>query len=131
LLKRWIAAAVLNFNCEESFFLLKQYLRAAPLAFRCASYDEMLFDQSDGQETRVSTVNLAKSHLSELITQAETGDTPCGLHRQGKPVAQLTAISSARKAIEIAMLVSVTDGMQPQGDSAGDFMRKMRDGERY
>jgi len=92
----------------------------------------MLYDQLKGQETRVSTVNLAdaKSHLSELVSQAEHGET-VRILRRGKPVAQLTAISSTRKPIDIALLASVTEGMQPQDDSAGDFMRTMRDGERY
>ncbi|CAN7348217.1 type II toxin-antitoxin system prevent-host-death family antitoxin [Pararhizobium sp. LjRoot255] len=67
---------------------------------------------------------------NQLVRTREAGKT-VRILRQGKPVGQLTAISTTRKPIEIALLVSVTEGMQPQDDGAGNFMRKMRDGERY
>lgn len=80
----------------------------------------------------MSTVNLAdaKTHLSELVTQAEAGET-VRILRRGKPVAQLTAISSVRKPINITLLTSVTEGIRPQEENAGDFIRAMRDGDRY
>ena len=80
----------------------------------------------------MSTVNLAdaKTHLSELVTQAEAGET-VRILRRGKSVAQLTAISSVRKPINITLLTSVTEGIRPQEENAGDFIRAMRDGDRY
>lgn len=80
----------------------------------------------------MKTFNLAdaKSHLSELVSQAEAGET-VRILRRGKPVAQLTAISSARKPIDLAWLSSVTETMQFQEESAGDFVRAMRDSDRY
>lgn len=80
----------------------------------------------------MSNVNLAdaKTHLSELVTQAEAGET-VRILRRGKPVAQLTAISSVRKTIDITLLTSVTEGMRPQQENADDFIRAMRDGDRY
>jgi len=72
----------------------------------------------------------AKAHLSELVERAAAGESVC-ITRRGKPVAQLTAIASPRKPIDLKMLQAVTDGSQPQTESAGDFIRRMRDEDRY
>ena len=72
----------------------------------------------------------AKAHLSELVERAAAGESIC-ITRRGKPVAQLIAIGSPRKPIDLKMLQAVTDGSQPQTESAGDFIRRMRDEARY
>jgi len=72
----------------------------------------------------------AKAHLSELVERAAAGESIC-ITRRGKPVAQLIAISSPRKPIDLKMLQAVTDGSQPQTESAGDFIRRIRDEARY
>jgi antitoxin (DNA-binding transcriptional repressor) of toxin-antitoxin stability system len=51
--------------------------------------------------------------------------------RRGKPVAQLTAIALGRKRIDLSALQAMTDTMPMQSESARDFGRRMRDGERY
>jgi antitoxin (DNA-binding transcriptional repressor) of toxin-antitoxin stability system len=51
--------------------------------------------------------------------------------RRGKPVAQLTAIETLRKRVDIAALRAMTDAMPRQRESAGDFVRRMRDEDRY
>ena len=80
----------------------------------------------------MNMVNLAdaKAHLSELVAQAEAGEPVC-ITRRGKPVAQLTAAQTPRKPISLAALQAVTDSMPMQSESAGDFVRAMRDGDRY
>ncbi|AYG59712.1 type II toxin-antitoxin system Phd/YefM family antitoxin [Rhizobium jaguaris] len=80
----------------------------------------------------MTTVNLAeaKAHLSELVSEVAAGST-VRILRHGKPVAQLTPIKSEKKPIDIKFLRSVTDGMSTQVESAGDFMRALRDSERY
>jgi len=80
----------------------------------------------------MTTVNLAdaKAHLSELVNEVAAGNT-IRILRHGKPVAQLTAVKAEKKPIDINFLRSVTDGMSLQEESAGDFMRTLRDGERY
>ena len=80
----------------------------------------------------MKTVSLAeaKAHLSELIDRATAGEQVC-ITRRGKPVATLSGISIPRKPIDIADLRSVTDGMPMQRESAGEFIRRMRDEERY
>ena len=72
----------------------------------------------------------AKTHLSELVTEVEAGET-IQILRGGKPVAQLVPIASARKPIDSVWLESVTEGMPYQEESAGDFIRAMRDSDRY
>jgi len=80
----------------------------------------------------MSTVNLAdaKAHLSELIDRVEAGDS-IDITRRGKPVARLTAVAGPRKRIDVAPLRSLTQDLTPQGQSAADLVRSMRDGSRY
>lgn len=77
-------------------------------------------------------VNLAeaKAHLSELVERAAAGDTVC-IVRRGKPVAQITAIGSPRKPIDLSTLRALTRTMPRQGEPARKFLRRMRDEERY
>jgi prevent-host-death family protein len=77
-------------------------------------------------------VNLAeaKAHLSELVAQAAAGEPVC-ITRRGKPVAQLTAVDVRRKRIDPAALQAITDKMPMQREGARDFVRRMRDDERY
>ena len=77
-------------------------------------------------------VNLAeaKAHLSELTAQAAAGEPSC-IVRRGKPVAQLTAVDVRRKRMDGSALHAITDTMRVQPESARDFVRRMRDEERY
>jgi prevent-host-death family protein len=72
----------------------------------------------------------AKAHLSELVDRVEAGDS-IDITRRGKPVARLTAPASPRKRIDAALLRSLTANMPPQGESAADLVRSMRDSDRY
>ncbi len=78
------------------------------------------------------TINLAeaKARLSELVGDAAAGNT-IQILRRGKPVAQLSSIAKRLKPIDVAALKELTDTMPRQRQSAGDFVRKMRDDERY
>jgi prevent-host-death family protein len=77
-------------------------------------------------------VNLAdaKAHLSELVARAAAGEPVC-IMRRGKPVAQLTAVDVRRKRVDLSALRAVTDTMPMQPKSAREFVRRMRDDERY
>jgi prevent-host-death family protein len=81
---------------------------------------------------KMTSISLAeaKAHLSELVERAASGESIC-ITRRGKPVAQLTAVSSPRKPIDLKMLRALTDSMPMQSESAGDFIRRMRDEDRY
>ncbi len=72
----------------------------------------------------------AKAHFSELVERAAAGE-PITITKRGKPMVHLTAAVANRKPIDIAMLRAVTDGMREQAESAGDFMRRIRDEARY
>jgi prevent-host-death family protein len=80
----------------------------------------------------VVNINLAdaKAHFSELIVQAESGESVC-ITRRGKPVARLSAVVTPRKPIALAALKALTDAMPAQTESAGEFVQKMRDQDRY
>ena len=89
-------------------------------------------DQQSGQEDAVNRVNLAdaKAHLSELVAQAEAGEPVC-ITRRGKPVARLIAVEKRHRPIDLAALKALTDAMPVQAESAGDFLRRVRDESRY
>ncbi len=77
-------------------------------------------------------VNLAdaKARLSAWVARAEAGET-VSITRRGKPVARLIAAEAPREPIDIGRLRALTEGMRPQPESAGDFMRALRDDARY
>ena len=72
----------------------------------------------------------AKARLSELVEEAAAGEPVC-ITRRGKPIAQITAIKLPRKRVNAAMLRRLTDRMTFQSESAGEFVRRMRDSDRY
>ena len=80
----------------------------------------------------MKSVNLAyaKAHLSELIERVAAGEPVC-ITRRGKPVAQLSAAAQPRKPVDVAALRALTDRIPMQQESAGDFVRRMRDESRY
>ena len=89
-------------------------------------------DQLDGQDPVLRNVNLAdaKAHLSKLVEWAAAGDTVC-ITRRGKPVAQITAVQTPRKRIDLSALRALTDMMPVQRESARDLVRRLRDQDRY
>jgi prevent-host-death family protein len=80
----------------------------------------------------METVSLAdaKARLSELIDRVEAGE-PIQITRRGKLVAQLSGVQRPRQPIDAAVLIAATENMQMQEVSAGDFIRRMRDEDRY
>jgi len=72
----------------------------------------------------------AKARLSELVDRAEAGE-PVTITRRGKAVAQITAVKQPKKPIDVAAMRALTESMPIQAESAGDFMRRIRDEERY
>jgi prevent-host-death family protein len=82
--------------------------------------------------TSMRQVNLAeaKAHLSELVAAAASGEPIC-IMRRGKPVAKIVALESERRRIDPDLLRKVTEAMQAQPEPAAEFMRRLRDNERY
>ena len=77
-------------------------------------------------------VNLAdaKAHLSELVERAAAGEAVC-IMRRGKAVARITAVDTPRKRIDPTALRAMTDAMPVQPQTARDFIRRMRDDDRF
>ena len=78
---------------------------------------------------RVSLAD-AKAHLSRLVENAAAGQPVC-ITRRGKPIAQIVAVDVPRKRIDVTRLRAITDAMPVQPETARDFIRRMRDEDRY
>lgn len=72
----------------------------------------------------------AKARLSELVARVADGET-VQITKRGKPVAQIAPIEKPRKPIDVEALRALTKKMPMQSESAGDFIRRMRDDARY
>jgi prevent-host-death family protein len=77
-------------------------------------------------------VNLAdaKARLSELVDLAEAGET-IEILRRGKPVARLTPTEEPKKPVDIEALRALTSKVSWQDQPAAEFIREMRDSDRY
>lgn len=78
----------------------------------------------------MQTISLAdaKAHLSRLVELVEKGEEVT-ITRRGKPVARLVAEQAVRQ--ELPSLAALRAAQPLQAESAGDFMRALRDGARY
>ena len=79
------------------------------------------------------SVNLAeaKAKLSELVADAEAGET-VEIMRRGKVVAQITPARKQKpQRIDIAELRAVTDAMTSKPVETDTAIRSWRDEERY
>jgi prevent-host-death family protein len=77
-------------------------------------------------------VNLAdaKARLSKLVERAAAGETVC-IARRGKPIARITSVDTPRKRVDTAALKATTGAMPMQPATARDFIRRMRDEDRF
>lgn len=77
-------------------------------------------------------VNLAdaKAHFSELADRVEAGES-IEIMRRGKPVVHMNPPQREKKPIDFASLRKLRDQLPYQEESAGDFIRRMRDSDRY
>lgn len=80
----------------------------------------------------MTTVTLAdaKARLSALVERAAQGET-IQITRRGKPVAQISAVQTPRKPIDVDALQAMTDKMPFQPIPASEWMRQVRDEDRY
>jgi prevent-host-death family protein len=82
----------------------------------------------------------AKAKLGELVESAAAGET-VEITKRGKPVAQIVPIDKPAakvvpikkklKPIDFEALRKIANSMPYQEESAGDFIRRMRDEDRY
>ncbi|WP_419758072.1 type II toxin-antitoxin system Phd/YefM family antitoxin [Acidisoma sp.] len=80
----------------------------------------------------METVTLAdaKARLSELVERAASGES-VSITRRGKTVAQITPIETPREPVDVERLRALTAAMEPQSEAGADFVRRMRDEDRY
>lgn len=80
----------------------------------------------------MKSVNIAeaKAHLSELVERAAAGESVC-IMRRGKPLARLVSAAAPRKRVDVKALQALTATMPRQAQTAGEFVRRMRDEDRY
>ncbi len=72
----------------------------------------------------------AKAQLSELVARAAAGEV-VRITKRGKPVAQITPVPAPRQPIDFAALKRLTDSLPPESETSADFIRRMRDEDRY
>lgn len=72
----------------------------------------------------------AKARLSELIDRVEAGET-VEITRRGKPAARLVPPEKQLKPIDWDALARLRASLPPQKQDAGEFIRWMRDTDRY
>ena len=72
----------------------------------------------------------AKARLSQLVERARRGETVI-ITRRGQPVARIAPTQSPSQAISLQQLQAVTARQPAQAEPADQFIRRMREGERY
>lgn len=90
----------------------------------------MVANPAAATTSRSVSVAEAKTHLSELLTAVEAGET-VQITRRGKPVATLAPVQRPRMPIDLDELRALTDRMPYSDVSAADIVRRMRDDARY
>jgi prevent-host-death family protein len=85
-----------------------------------------------GHEGGMEDVTLAsaKARLSELVERAARGES-IRITRRGKAVARLSSLNTVRKPVELAALQALTAAMPLQPEPASEWLRKVRDDQRY
>jgi antitoxin (DNA-binding transcriptional repressor) of toxin-antitoxin stability system len=80
----------------------------------------------------MNAVNVAeaKAHLSELLDRVERGEEVV-ITRRGKPVARVNRVQEPLEPIDFEAIRALRESTPTQTESAGDFMRRVRDEERY
>lgn len=72
----------------------------------------------------------AKTQLSHLLDRVEAGET-VDITRRGKLVARLVPAIPPRQPIDFDEIRALAARTPFQKESAGDFIRRMRDEDRY
>ena len=72
----------------------------------------------------------AKARLPEIIARVEAGET-VEITRNSNPVARIIPPDKRLKSFDFDALRRMTESHSYQHESAGDFIRRMRDEDRY
>jgi prevent-host-death family protein len=71
-----------------------------------------------------------KAHLSDVMARVESGES-VEIMRRGKPIATIVPKVKPRQKIDFTEIDALVARMPMQKISAGDFIRQVRDGDRY
>ena len=72
----------------------------------------------------------AKAQFSALLERVARGEEVV-ITRRGKPVARVSGVARKLEPIDWDEIDRIRESMPFQEESAGDFMRRMRDEDRY
>lgn len=80
----------------------------------------------------MNTMNMAdaKAHLSEVLDRVEKGER-ITITRRGKVVAEIVPPEKKLTKINLAEIRAFAASLPLQNHQAGEFIRQMRDEERY
>ncbi len=80
----------------------------------------------------MNTMNMAdaKAHLSEVLDRVENGER-ITITRRGKVVAELVPPQKIPAKIDLAKIRAFAETLPLQKQTAGEFVRQMRDEDRY
>ena len=80
----------------------------------------------------MASINVAdaKARFSELVDRVAAGETVT-ITKRGKPVATLSAVEAPRKPVDLEALRALRAEAPFQEVGAGEFMRRMRDTDRF
>ena len=78
----------------------------------------------------IVTLSDAEARLADLVTRVQAGEV-IQISNEGEVIAELSPVRVKKKPVDIAALERLTSGMRHQDVSAGEFVRAMRDEERY
>lgn len=72
----------------------------------------------------------AAARLTDLVNRAAAGET-VKIIKHGKHVATLIGAEEPKQPVDLAALRQLNSSMLRQAQSAGEFVRRMRDEDRY
>ena len=80
----------------------------------------------------MNTMNMAdaKAHLSEVLDRVEKGER-ITITRRGKVVAEIVPPEKILTKIDLAAIRAFAETLPLQKQTAGEFIRQMRDEDRY
>jgi len=82
--------------------------------------------------TEVDSYNIAdaKAQFSDLVERAEAGEE-IEIKRRGQPVAKIVPIQRPKKRLDVEAMRRIAAMSPPTGQSTADFIREMRDSDRF
>ena len=72
----------------------------------------------------------AKAQFSDLVERAEAGEE-IEIKRRGQPVAKIVPIQRPKKRLDVEAMRRIAAMSPPTGQSTADFIREMRDSDRF